>query len=129
MKFHCIFFPTSIKSNLSIFLFFLKNRQRSGYQVEFIIHGQSGHGLFLLDNTPGEKLSKLLTILYDVRAEEKRKVDKLKYPLGNVTSINLTILKGGLQVNQVPAELSVSFDLRVSANADLDEFEEQVNSW
>lgn len=75
----------------------------------------------------GEKLNKLLTKLYEFRAEESRKLNELKHPYGNVTTINLTILKGGVQTNLIPAELSATFDMRVSANADLDEFENQVS--
>lgn len=66
--------------------------------------------------------------MYDFRAGELRKLNELKYPYGNVTTINLTILKGGAQINQIPAELSASFDIRVGVSADLDEFDNQVNS-
>lgn len=104
----------------------MEKRQKSGYLVEFIIHGQSGHALQLLEKTPGEKLAKLLTKLYNFRAEEMRKLNELKYPFGNVTSINLTILNGGIQPNLVPAEISATFDMRVSVNTDLNEFEKQV---
>ncbi len=44
----------------------------------------------------------------------------------NVTSINLTILKGGVQGNVIPPELSVTFDVRLSVNADHDAFEREV---
>lgn len=77
----------------------------------------------------GEKLDKLLTKMYNFRAEEMRKLNELKYPYGNVTSINLTILKGGAQPNLIPAEFSATFDIRVSVNADLDEFEKKVYQW
>lgn len=62
----------------------------------------------------------------DLRKEEERKLNELKYPYGNVTSINLTILKGGIQTNVIPAEMSATFDIRLSVNVDLDEFKEQV---
>lgn len=103
-----------------------EKRQKSGYLVEFIIRGHSGHALQLFENTPGEKLNKLLTKMYEFRTEEMRKLNELKYPYGNVTSINLTILKGGVQPNLIPAEFSATFDMRVSVNADLNEFEKQV---
>lgn len=82
----------------------------------------------LLENTAGEKLDKLLSKMYEFRAEEARKLNELRYPYGNVTTINLTILKGGVQANLVPAEFNATFDMRVSANADLGEFENQVKS-
>lgn len=53
-------------------------------------------------------------------------MDELKYPEANVTSINLTMLKGGVATNVIPAELSATFDIRVSINGDVDELEQQV---
>lgn len=44
----------------------------------------------------------------------------------NVTSINLTVMKGGVQGNLIPPELSVTFDVRLSVNADVDAFERDV---
>ncbi len=44
----------------------------------------------------------------------------------NVTSIYLTILKGGVQGNVIPPDLSVTFDVRLSVNADHDAFEREV---
>lgn len=57
-----------------------------------------------------------------------RKLNELKYPYGNVTSINLTILKGGIETNVIPAEMSATFDIRISVNTDLDEFERMVRT-
>lgn len=55
-----------------------------------------------------------------------RKLNELKYPSANVTVINLTILKGGVANNVVPAVMNATFDIRVSINADLNKFEQQV---
>lgn len=100
--------------------------ERTIWQTEFTFRGQSGHGSLLFDNTPGEKLNYVVNKLTEYRTEEKRKLKELKYPYGNVTSINLTILKGGIQNNVVPAEMSAIFDMRISVNTDLDEFEQMV---
>lgn len=51
----------------------------------------------------------------------------MKYPSENVTSINLTILKGGIQRNVVPSEMSATFDIRFSIHADPDAFERQAS--
>lgn len=93
----------------------------------FKLQGQSGHGSKLFDNTPGEKLDYVLNKMYEYRAEEKRKVDDLKYPEGNVTSINLTKVKGGVANNVIPTELSATFDIRVSINDDVDAFVQRVS--
>lgn len=90
------------------------------------MQGQSGHGSKLFNNTPGEKFNYVLGKLTEYRANERRKLDELKYPEANVTSINLTMLKGGVATNVIPAELSATFDIRVSINGDVDELEQQV---
>lgn len=101
--------------------------ERAIRQTSFEFRGKSGHGSKLFDDTPGEKFNYVIGKLYEYRAEEKRKVEELNYPLGNVTSINLTILKGGVANNVIPAELSATFDIRVSFNTEFDEFEQQVS--
>lgn len=71
-------------------------------------------------------MTNLLIKLNEFRDEEMRKFLELKYPYGNVTTINLTILKGGVAYNVIPSEMRAIFDVRVSVNTDLDEFEQQV---
>lgn len=71
-------------------------------------------------------MTNLLVKLNEFRDEEMRKFMELKYPYGNVTTINLTILKGGVQYNVIPSEMRATFDVRVSVNTDLDVFEQQV---
>lgn len=100
--------------------------QKTARTVRFIVRGRPGHGSQYFDDSPGEKLTILLDKLNEFRKEEKRKLTELKYPYGNVTSINWTILKGGVQDNVVPAEMTVTFDIRVSINADLNELEQKV---
>lgn len=100
--------------------------ERTLRRIELIIRGQSGHGSSLLDNTPGEKLSYILSKMYEFRENEKKKLNELKFPYGNVTSSNLTLLKGGVANNVIPAELRVTFDIRVSVNTDPDALEQQV---
>lgn len=106
--------------------FFSQIRQKTARTAKFIIHGQTGHGSRYFDNSPGEKLTKLLNIVKDFREVEMRKLNELKYPSANVTVINLTILKGGVANNVVPAVMNATFDIRVSINADLNKFEQQV---
>ncbi|VEL33151.1 unnamed protein product [Protopolystoma xenopodis] len=54
---------------------------------------------------------------------------KGKLSLGDVTSVNLTILSGGLQPNIVPPELSATFDIRLTPTIDFPQFERQLNLW
>ena len=49
------------------------------------------------------------------------------FHLRSVTTINLTKLRAGVENNVIPAEMSATFDVRISIDADLDAFEQQVN--
>lgn len=46
---------------------------------------------------------------------------------GDVTSVNLTVLKGGSQTNTVPSELSATFDIHLAVDVDHGEFDKQVS--
>lgn len=102
--------------------------ERTVWKVELLFHGNSGHGSVLFNNTTGEKLSFILDKFMEMRQLESWKLNVLKYPYGKVTSINLTILKGGIEKNVIPAEICATFDLRFSVDANLEEFENQVKS-
>ena len=97
------------------------------WRIDISFHGQSGHGSKLFDNTPGEKLSYVVSKLTEFRAQQKKKMDELNLPEGNVTSINLTKLRGGVANNVIPAELNATFDLRVSANTNTSDLEQMVS--
>lgn len=71
-------------------------------------------------------MTNLLEKLNEFRDEEMKKFMEWKYPYGNVTTINLTILNGGVAYNVIPSEMRATFDVRVSVNTDLNEFEQQV---
>lgn len=100
--------------------------ERTMLQIELIFHGQSGHGARLFANSPGEKLNYVVGKFMELRKEELRKFSELKYSYGNLTSINLTILKGGVLRNVVPAEMSATFDIRLAVQVDVDEFIQMV---
>lgn len=62
----------------------------------------------------------------------KQEVEKLKDPkvlMGDVTSVNLTMIEGGSQSNVVPAELRATFDIRIAVDVDLDAFDKQIEEW
>lgn len=46
--------------------------------------------------------------------------------LGDVTTVNLTMLSGGVQENVVPPEASLVYDIRLAIDVDHKAFEEQV---
>ncbi|KAK4875016.1 hypothetical protein RN001_011438 [Aquatica leii] len=98
----------------------------------FVIHcpGQPGHGSLLLDNTPGEKIRYLIDKFSDFRAQEKHKLDtNPNLTIGDVTTVNLTMLKGGVQSNVIPDELVMVIDCRIPVTVDIKAWEETVNQW
>lgn len=101
--------------------------ERSAWEIEFIIKGQSGHGSTLYNNTPGQKLNYIINKLYELRYIEAKKYAESKN-YANVTSINLTIIKGGVQSNVIPPIFSATFDMRLAINWDHDKFEQQVRN-
>lgn len=97
--------------------------------IFFQISGNSDHGLALFTNTAGEKLSYLLGKFNDFQNEELRKL-YVANSYKNVTTINLTIVKGGDTArNVVPAQMSATFDIRVAVTTNLDEFQQMVSIW
>lgn len=99
------------------------------WEFELIFHGQSGHGSKLFNDTPGVKLNYVVGKLLEYREKEKRKSERKDFPYGNVTSINLTMLKGGVQSNVIPAEMTATFDVRVAISTDIDKFERKVSTF
>lgn len=93
--------------------------ERTSYKFVITCEGTAGHGSLLLDDTAGEKITYVCNKVMERRAAEKKKLkDNPSLTLGDVTTINLTILQGGVQENVVPPELKVIFDCRVSLSED-----------
>lgn len=82
----------------SKFLIFLLLLKRTKWEVEIKAMGQAGHAMLLLKNTAAEKLHYVIDKFLNFRKSESEKLEKNpKLTIGDVTSINLTILKGGTQ--------------------------------
>lgn len=89
--------------------------------------GNAGHGSILLDNTAGEKVQYLINKFMELREHEVRKLkNNPELLLGDVTTINLTMLEGGVQSNVVPPVLTIVFDVRLALDVDHEQFEQQV---
>jgi acetylornithine deacetylase/succinyl-diaminopimelate desuccinylase-like protein len=54
---------------------------------------------------------------------------KSKLKLGDVTTLNLTGLQGGLAANIVPDIFKATFDIRIDIQMDLKKFEQQLQDW
>lgn len=102
--------------------------ERTVWKIELIFHGDSGHASLMLNNSSSEKLNYVMDRFMEMRQIESWKLNALRYPYGKVTSINLTILDGGVVANVIPPEMRAIFDLRFSIDADLEQFQKQVNA-
>lgn len=109
--------------------FYLFYGERSIWHVVVECAGTPGHGSILLDNTAGEKIRIIIDRFMDFRAKEKEKLKDPKLQLGDVTTINLTQLRGGVQTNVVPTSLTAIFDCRLDPSVDHNEFEAMIKRW
>lgn len=101
--------------------------ERSVWRMHFKCSGTTGHGSLLHKNTAGQKLRYIIDQFMDMREEEVEKLDNNpELSVGDVTTVNLTIVKGGVQTNIVPPLLTVAFDVRLSIDVDHQEFENKV---
>ncbi|XP_011177299.1 aminoacylase-1 [Zeugodacus cucurbitae] len=104
--------------------------ERSIWHVHFIFSGTAGHGSLLHKNTVGEKLHYILNKLSEFRQREVARLEgDSSLSIGDVTTINLTRLNGGVQSNVVPPTMVAVFDMRLALHVDHDAHEKQLNKW
>jgi len=95
--------------------------ERAIWQLKVTAKGKAGHASILHEDTAAEKLHKVINKLLNLRESEKARLAAASNPdLGDVTSVNMTMLGGGLQPNVVPPELSAVFDIRITPHWGLD---------
>lgn len=93
----------------------------------FKINGSPGHGSLLLENTAGVKVNYILNKMSEMREFQVKMLENNpELTTGDVTSINLTQIFGGVQSNVIPPQFTLGFDIRFSLNIDIDEFDLQV---
>lgn len=84
----------------------------------------------LLKNTAGEKVRNLLDRFIDYRQTQvKRLADHPELTIGDVTTVNITMLNGGVQSNVVPPEYKMTVDMRLALDVDHQEFENMFKKW
>ncbi|XP_026500882.2 aminoacylase-1-like [Vanessa tameamea] len=110
--------------------FIIFNGERNIWQIHVICTGQPGHGSLLLPNNSGEKLRYIINKFMDMREEQKTILESNpKLTIGDVTTINLTQVFGGVQSNVVPEKLTAVFDCRLAVTIDQEAFENTVRQW
>ncbi|XP_073955436.1 aminoacylase-1-like [Choristoneura fumiferana] len=110
--------------------FLVFNKEKSMWHVNIICTGKSGHGSMLLPENCGEKVRYVINKFMDLREFYRQKlVDDSNLTIGEVTTINLTKLQGGVQTNIVPEQFTATFDIRLATNMNHEMFEELINRW
>jgi aminoacylase len=104
--------------------------ERNVYWVKFNIPGNPGHGSRFIENTAAEKAQYLINKLLGFREAQKKLLEaNSEFTLGDVTTVNLTMISGGVQMNVVPNEFTLGFDMRITPTTNLKEFEKTLNKW
>lgn len=81
-------------------------------------------------NTAIEKIRILLDKVLTFRnTEEQRLVNSTELTTGDVTTVNVTTINGGIQQNVVPPEITMSVDVRMSVTIDHEQFERDIHDW
>ncbi|PVU88718.1 hypothetical protein BB561_005731 [Smittium simulii] len=107
--------------------------ERCSTQVRYTTHGETGHGSQFIPNTAISKMMAISKELLEFRDSEENKLitqygEITQSNLGEVTTVNLNIFNGGVQTNVVPESFSAVFDIRVTPNRSITEFNEYLHS-
>ncbi|XP_023171073.2 aminoacylase-1-like [Drosophila hydei] len=104
--------------------------ERTIWHLRLKISGTSGHGSLLLHKTAGQKFSYILGKIMEFRDTEVKRLNRNStIDIGDVTTMNLTQLNGGVQSNVVPPLLEAVFDIRIAITVDIVELEKQIRDW
>lgn len=104
--------------------------ERNVFWIRITCPGSPGHGSRFLDNTAGEKAQYMINKLLKLREEERQRLaSNPTLTLGDVTTVNLTIMEGGVQANVVPDQFRLTFDIRLTPTTNMVEFEAQLRKW
>uniref|UniRef100_A0A8C9ZMZ5 N-acyl-aliphatic-L-amino acid amidohydrolase n=1 Tax=Sander lucioperca TaxID=283035 RepID=A0A8C9ZMZ5_SANLU len=94
--------------------------ERNPWWITIHCPGSPGHGSRFVENTAAEKLRCVINSFLDFRQKEKHRLNTSEcFTLGDVTTVNMTMVKGGVAYNVIPAEMDVSFDLRIPPTVNL----------
>jgi len=120
--------------------------ERSPWWILVRAEGQTGHGSRFIQDTAVEKLMGVVNKALEFRRQQEKclgwdpdcgcKHSQAK-KLGDVTTLNCTMLKGGVSVdggktyslNVVPTEMECGFDVRIAPTLATSEFKAMLDSW
>jgi len=113
--------------------------ERVPWWIRVTAKGNTGHGSRFIENTAAEKLNRIVNRFLSFREEQKLKLKKGEgcgVKLGDVTTVNLSYLKGGItedyktyQMNIVPPLFEAGFDIRITPWVNIKEFHKMLDDW
>uniref|UniRef100_A0A1I7X080 N-acyl-aliphatic-L-amino acid amidohydrolase n=1 Tax=Heterorhabditis bacteriophora TaxID=37862 RepID=A0A1I7X080_HETBA len=104
--------------------------ERCPWWVKITCEGSPGHGSKFIENTAAEKIQSVINSSLAFREEQKNilSADSTK-TLGDVTTLNMTMIDGGVQINVLPEKLNAFFDIRIPPTIDFCEVETKIAEW
>jgi len=104
--------------------------ERNVFWIRIMCPGSPGHGSRFLENNAALKAQYMINKLLDYRAKEKARLESdPNLTLGDVTTVNLNIMSGGVQTNVVPDKFELTFDIRITPTTNIAEFEKMIRDW
>ena len=122
--------------------------ERLPWWIKMTSKGNTGHASRFIEDTAVSSIIQVVNSALEFREEQRQKLHKgcanehacshsvaRKTTLGDVTSLNVTVLKAGVQaggrdvLNVIPATAEAGFDIRISPHQPPEEVEEMLNSW
>lgn len=104
--------------------------ERSVWWFKVTCQGNPGHASAFIENTAVQKLHNVMTSALAFRKEQE---DKFKANpeagQGAVTSLNITVVEGGIQPNVVPAFMTATIDMRVTPMVKESEMRAKIQKW
>lgn len=97
--------------------------------VELLIRGKgAGHGSTMPQGTAMERFSRFLALFHEYRAKQQLALANDLNRLGDIVSVNLTIIQAGTQLNVIPDQIKAMIDMRVPP-VQLDKVDSIIQSW
>ncbi|KAI9005269.1 hypothetical protein BC832DRAFT_597539 [Gaertneriomyces semiglobifer] len=104
--------------------------ERPPWWLNLYARGGAGHGSQFVTPSATERLLAVLAKFSEFREAEHRRLQTSKnLRLGDVTTINTTILNAGVQHNVVPETVSAGIDIRIAPSVNLHAFKDMIEEW
>ncbi|KAJ9086887.1 adenylate cyclase [Entomophthora muscae] len=108
-------------------LAFYSERVQRGFKIT--AKGNSGHASQFITDLATDKIMAFAAKARLFRFQENRRMENHGLQLGDVSTINLDIIKVGSALNVVPGVAEAWFDLRVTPLADIPSIEKMLFRW